>query len=237
MTTRKTENPKRRTNGLGYDPQAAVEYLSSTDPTLAALIKCAGPFTMQIRSLHDPFEALARNIIYQQLHARAAAAIHARVLALFGKSKLRPQDILDASQEVLLSAGLSRAKLAALKDLAAKSLDGTVPALARLRRMDDEEIIERLTQVRGIGRWTVEMLLMFRLGRPDVLPVGDYAVRKGFALAYNLKESPKPKELEEYGEQWRPYRSVASWYMWRAAELPPDKLPLKVSKRVSKRKR
>lgn len=210
--------------GFGYDPQIAIEYLSAADPTLAALIKLAGPFTMQIRSLHDPFEALARNIIYQQLHGKAAAAIHARVIALFGKKKLSPQDILSAPEEELAGAGLSRAKLAAMKDLAARTLDGTVPTLARLRRMSDEEIVERLTKVRGIGRWTVEMLLMFRLGRPDVLPVGDYAVRKGFALAYGLSESPKPKELEEYGERWRPYRSVASWYMWRAVELPPDAL-------------
>jgi DNA-3-methyladenine glycosylase II len=142
------------------------------------------------------------------------------VLALFGGVGLRPEDILGAPEEALRGAGLSGAKLAALKDLAAKTADGTVPTLARLRGMADEEIVERLTQVRGIGRWTVEMLLMFRLGRPDVLPVGDFAVRKGFALAYGLDESPKPKELLEYGERWRPYRSVASWYMWRAAELP-----------------
>ena len=144
----------------------------------------------------------------------------ARVLLLFGKSKLDPHDIISAPLESLRGAGLSAAKTAAIRDLAAKTLDGTVPSLARLRRMTDEEIIERLIEVRGIGRWTVEMLLMFRLGRPDVLPVGDYAVRKGFALVYGLKEMPKPKELMEYGERWRPFRSVASWYMWRALELP-----------------
>jgi DNA-3-methyladenine glycosylase II len=111
-----------------------------------------------------------------------------------------------------------------MRDLAAKTLDGTVPTLARLRRMEDEEIIDRLTQVRGIGRWTAEMLLIFRLGRPDVLPVGDFAVRKGFSLIYGLKELPKPKELIQYGERWRPFRSVASWYLWRATELPPETL-------------
>ena len=111
--------------------------------------------------------------------------------------------------------------LAALRDLAAKTADGTVSTLARLRRMSDEEIVARLTQVRGVGRWTVEMLLMFGLGRPDVLPVGDYAVRKGFAVTYGREEMPKPKELEAFGERWRPFRSVASWYMWRALELPP----------------
>jgi DNA-3-methyladenine glycosylase II len=186
---------------------------------LAKLMERAGPFALKIRRLHDPFEALARNIVFQQLHGKAAEAIHARVVALFGGGRLRPEDVLGANTEDLRGAGLSAAKLAALRDLAAKTLDGTVPTLARMRRMTDEEIVERLTQVRGIGRWTVEMLLMFRLGRPDVLPVGDFAVRKGFAIAYGLKESPKPKELTEYGERWRPYRSVASWYMWRAVEV------------------
>ena len=205
--------------GLCYDAEEAVRHLAAADPTLARLMKRAGPFSMQIRHMHNPFEALARNIIYQQLHGNAAAAIHKRVLELFGRSRLRPRDVLAAADADLRGAGLSGAKLAALKDLAAKTLDGTVPTLARLKRMDDEEIVERLTQVRGIGRWTVEMLLMSRLGRPDVLPVGDYAVRKGFALTYGLAEMPKPKELEQYGERWRPYRSVASWYMWRALEV------------------
>ena len=221
MTTRKSKSPKGDKDGFSYDPEAAIKYLSSVDPTLASLIERVGAFNMEIRGLQNPFEALARNIIYQQLHGNAAAAIHGRVLALFGKSKLHPQDVLDAPEETLRGAGLSGAKLVALKDLAAKTLDGTVPSLARLRRMDDEEIIEHLTQVRGIGRWTVEMLLIFRLGRPDVLPVGDFAVRKGFSIIYGLKEMPKPKELIQYGERWRPYRSVASWYMWRANELPP----------------
>ncbi len=211
-------------NGFGYDPAEAVRRLSVADATMARLVKRVGPFALQIRHLHNPFEALARNIIYQQLHGNAAAAIHARVLALGGKSKLRPRDILDATEESLRGAGLSGAKTAALCDLAAKTLDGTVPTLARLRRMTDEEIVERLTQVRGIGRWTVEMLLIFRLGRPDVLPVGDFAVRKGFAHAYGLEESPKPKELERFGELWRPFRSVASWYLWRASELTREAL-------------
>ncbi|HYN85783.1 MAG TPA: DNA-3-methyladenine glycosylase [Pyrinomonadaceae bacterium] len=214
---------KARRDGLCYDPEEAAEFLSRADSTLAALIRRAGPPALQVRKLHDPFEALARNIVYQQLHGNAAAAIHRRVLELFGGAKLRPEDLLAASDESLRAAGLSAAKLASLKDLAAKTLDGTVPTLARLRRMTDDEIVARLTQVRGIGRWTVEMLLIFRLGRPDVLPVGDFAVRKGFAIAYGLKESPKPKELEHFGERWRPYRSVASWYMWRATELPAEK--------------
>ena len=207
-----------------YDPVAAINYLAKIDDKLGQLMQRIGPYTMQIRSMHNPFEALARNIIFQQLHTNAATVIHGRVVALFGKGKLHPQDILAASEETLRSAGLSRAKLAALKDLAAKTLDGTVPSLARLRRMEDEEIIQRLTAVRGIGRWTVEMLLIFRLGRPDVLPIDDFAVRKGFAITYELAEMPKPKALKEYGERWRPYRTVASWYMWRAVR-PEQKTP------------
>jgi DNA-3-methyladenine glycosylase II len=217
--TKTTKKLRSKRDGFCYDPLEAIKYLTGVDPTLARLIERVGPFNMPLRRMHNPFEALARNIIFQQLHGNAATAIHGRVLALFGKSKLDPQDVLDASDKSLRGAGLSGAKLVALKDLAAKTLDGTVPTLARLKRMTDEEIVARLTEVRGIGRWTVEMLLIFRLGRPDVLPVGDYAVRKGFALAYGLKESPKPKELEAYGERWRPYRSVASWYLWRAVEL------------------
>jgi DNA-3-methyladenine glycosylase II len=207
-------------DGLCYDAGAAVKHLAKADPVLAELMRRAGPFALKTRGLHNPFEALARNIVFQQLHGSAAEAIHGRVVGLFGGGRLRPRDVLDASEESLRGAGLSGAKTAALKDLAARTLDGTVPTLARLRRMGDEEIVARLTQVRGIGRWTVEMLLMFRLGRPDVLPVGDFAVRKGFMVAYGLGEMPKPKELELHAEAWRPYRSVASWYMWRALEHP-----------------
>jgi DNA-3-methyladenine glycosylase II len=154
------------------------------------------------------------------LHGRAAEVIHQRLLDLCGQKRLRPQDLLDTGEAELRAVGLSGAKTAALKDLAAKTLDGTVPSLARLRKMDDEHIIEHLTQVRGIGRWTVEMLLMFRLGRPDVLPVGDYAVRKGYARINGLAEMPRPKELVQLCEIWRPYRTVGSWYMWRALDLP-----------------
>lgn len=223
MSTRNNKKIESDNDGFRYDPDEAIRYLSSVDATLGRLIKRAGPFKMELRRMHNPFEALARNIIHQQLHGNAATAIHLRVLALCGKKQLHPQDILEASEESLRGAGLSEAKLAALKDLAAKTLDGTVPTLARLRRMSDEEIIEHLTEVRGIGRWTVEMLLMSRLGRPDVLPVGDFAVRKGFQLTYDLEEMPKPKALVEYGERWRPFRSVASWYMWQAVGLDRQK--------------
>lgn len=219
MRALKSKTTERNKDGFLYDPDEAIQYLTSVDTTLGRLIERAGPFKMQLHRLHNPFEAMSRNIIHQQLHGNAAASIHTRVMALFGKKKLHPQDILDATEESLRGAGLSGAKLAALKDLAAKTLDGTVPTLTRLRRLGDEEIIEHLTQVRGIGRWTVEMLLISRLGRPDVLPVGDFAVRKGFQLTYELEEMPKPKALAEYGERWRPFRSVASWYMWQAVGL------------------
>jgi DNA-3-methyladenine glycosylase II len=136
--------------------------------------------------------------------------------------RFTPQALMDVPDEELRAAGLSANKLAAMRDLARKSLDGTVPPLARVKRMDDAALIEHFTQVRGIGQWTVEMLLIFRLGRPDVLPVDDYGVRKGFMLAYGLPEMPRPKELLVHGERWRPWRTVASWYLWRATELPPE---------------
>src|SRR5215208_758408 len=220
MTTSVKREAADTGSGLSYDAGAAVKHLAKADPVLARLMKRAGPFALQTRHLHNPFEALARNIVFQQLHGSAAEAIHRRVVELFGGGRLRPQAVLEAPEEALRGVGLSGAKAAALKDLAAKTLDGTVPTLARLKRMGDEEVVGRLTQVRGIGRWTVEMLLMFRLGRPDVLPVGDFAVRKGFMVAYGLGEMPKPKEMELHAEAWRPYRSVASWYMWRALEHP-----------------
>lgn len=216
MTTKKRQSAS---DGYGYDPEEAVRFLARADRKLVPWLKRI-PFALQIRAMHNPFESLARNIIYQQLHGNAAAAIHQRLLNLFGSGRLAPQAVIETPEEVLRGAGLSTAKTLAIKDLAAKTLDGTVPTLLRLRRMDDEEIIERLTAVRGIGRWTVEMLLIFRLGRPDVLPTGDFAVRKGFMVVYGLPEQPRPKELEAYGEKWRPYRSVASWYLWRASEAP-----------------
>ena len=211
------------TNHYEFDPRVAIRHLSKRDPSLSSVIRACGTFKMEIRVLHSPFEALARNIIFQQLNGTAAATIHGRVVTVTG-GRLRPQSVLDAGDDELRAAGLSRNKLEALKDLASKTLDGTVPTLVKLKRMGDDEIVDRLTQVRGIGRWTVEMLLMFRLGRPDVLPVGDYGVRKGFALVYGTDALPTPKELAAYGERWRPYRSVASWYMWRALELPADVL-------------
>ncbi len=168
-----------------------------------------------------PFDALAESIAYQQLSGKAAATIFGRVRGLYPKTKwLDPAKILATPDDALRSAGLSRAKTAAIKDLAAKTIDGTVPSGHALLRMSDDEIIARLTQVRGIGRWTVEMLLLFDLGRPDVWPVDDYGVRKGFAKTFGRRKLPTPKQLIKSGEKWRPYRSVAAWYFWRALEAP-----------------
>jgi methylated-DNA-[protein]-cysteine S-methyltransferase len=206
---------------FGFDPQGAVEQLRSSDPALARLIERVGPFRMQIDKTPSLFLALAKAIVYQQLTGRAAATIFSRVRALFPNPHLgpTPQQILRVSEEKLRSAGLSRSKLLSLRDLARKTADGELPDLAEVHRMEDEAIIERLTQVRGIGRWTVEMLLIFRLRRPDVLPVDDYGIRKGFAMAFKKRELPTGKELEKRGARWRPYRSVASWYLWRATDL------------------
>jgi DNA-3-methyladenine glycosylase II len=168
-----------------------------------------------------PFDALAESIAYQQLSGKAAATIFGRVRALYPKRKwLDPKQLLATPDETLRGAGLSRAKVSALKDLAAKTIDGTVPSGRALIRMSDDEIIARLTTVRGIGRWTVEMLLLFDLGRPDVWPVDDYGVRKGFAKTFRRRKLPTPKQLMKFGEKWRPYRSVAAWYFWRALDQP-----------------
>jgi len=168
-----------------------------------------------------PFDALAESIAYQQLNGKAAATIWGRVRALYPRKKyLDPKLVLATPDEKLRAAGLSRSKVAALKDLAAKTIDGTVPSARALAKMTDEEIIERLVAVRGIGRWTVEMLLLFDLGRPDVWPVHDYGVRKGFAKIFGKRKLPTPKQLMKFGEKWRPYRSIAAWYFWRALDAP-----------------
>ncbi|MEO8294615.1 MAG: methylated-DNA--[protein]-cysteine S-methyltransferase [Gemmatimonadota bacterium] len=204
---------------LPYDAATALTHLRNVDPKLARVLDAAGPFRLSLDKLQSPFAALAESIVYQQLTGKAAATIHGRLVALVKpKRRLRPDDVLLLTVEQLRSAGLSRAKVAALQDLAAKTIEGIVPSLARLRNMDDAEIIERLTSIRGIGRWTVEMLLIFRLGRPDVLPVTDYGVQKGFKIAYNKRKLPTPKRLGQYGKRWAPYRSVAAWYLWRAAD-------------------
>jgi DNA-3-methyladenine glycosylase II len=207
-------------DGLAYDPDLACRYLVEADPKLGNLMARTGPFTMRPVPTQSLFAALARSIVYQQLTGRAAATILGRVIQAAGQRGFPPpRALLDTSPERLRQAGLSAAKTAALKDLAARTLDGTVPSLAKIRRMDDEEIVQRLTTVRGIGRWTVEMLLIFRLGRPDVLPLTDLGVRKGFGLTFRRGKLPDTEIMVRRAQRWRPYRSVASWYLWRALEL------------------
>jgi 3-methyladenine DNA glycosylase/8-oxoguanine DNA glycosylase len=202
------------------DLDAAVRALRGADPTLGRLIDRAGPCRFHAtRSRKSPFLALAESIAYQQLNGKAAATIYGRFHALYPGKGPTPERVLETSDEAMRGAGLSRAKILAIKDLAAKTIDGTVPTAARLSALEDEAIIERLTSIRGIGRWTAEMLLMFRLGRADVLPATDYGVRQGFAIAYRKRALPSPAKLLAHGERWRPYRSVASWYLWRAVDL------------------
>ena len=168
-----------------------------------------------------PFDALAESIAYQQLSGKAAATIWGRVRALYPKKKyLDPKLVLATPDRKLRAAGLSRSKVAALKDLAAKTIDGTVPTARALAKMTDEEIIERLVSVRGIGRWTVEMLLLFDLGRPDVWPAADYGVQKGLAKTFGKRKLPTPKQMIKLGKKFQPYRSVAAWYFWRALDKP-----------------
>jgi DNA-3-methyladenine glycosylase II len=191
-----------------------------TDPVMAGLIAAAGRYRPQPMPDQAPFEALVRAIAHQQLHGVAAERILSRFIDACGDGCFpSPQQVTDAIEARLRACGFSYAKIAALKDLAAKTIGGIVPTRSQLDSLSDLEIIERLTEVRGIGRWTVEMLLIFRLSRPDVLPVDDYGVRKGFAKIKKMAELPKPKELAAYGEKWKPHRSVAAWYLWRAAEM------------------
>jgi len=200
--------------------EEAIRHLSQADKTLAKLIQAVGPCTLVPRRGRSPFESLVRSVVYQQLNGTAAAAILARVRALYPKRRFPwPEDFLSTSDDRLRGAGLSRAKTAAVKDISANTLAGVVPTSRAIIQMSNDEIIERLTSLRGVGPWTVEMLLIFTLGRPDVLPVTDYGVRKGFALTYRRKELPEPKELLEFGEKWRPHRTTAAWYFWRALEL------------------
>ena len=205
---------------FGFDPDVAVAHLRDADPVLAKLIDEVGPFRMRLRGARSIFVALAEAIVYQQLNGKAAASIFARVCALFPVALgLTPEQVLRVSEQKLRAAGLSNSKLLSIRDLARKAVAGEIPTLAEAHRMDDEMLIERLTQVRGIGRWTVEMLLISRLGRADVWPVDDYGIRAGFAAVFRKRKFPAPKDLVRPGAKWKPYRSVASWYLWRAADM------------------
>ncbi len=202
-----------------FDTEEATRALSRADRKLARVIAEVGPFSLTLPPASTTFEALARSIVFQQLTGKAAATIHARLCALFpGQRLLRAVDVAASSEAFLRTAGLSRNKALGLKDLAERQEAGTLPSFAQMRRMDDAAVIESLTKVRGIGPWSVEMLLIFRLGRPDVLPVSDYGVRKGFAKTLGLTDLPSPAEMITHAERWRPYRSIATWYLWRTLD-------------------
>jgi len=205
--------------GLGFDPKKAVAHLRAVDPALARVIDAEGPFTLRLKRTPSIFGALAEAIVYQQLSGKAAATIYGRVCALFPRAQdgPTPRHLQRATDAALRGAGLSRPKLLALRDLAARALAGEIPTLAEAHAMNDAALVERLTAVRGIGRWTVEMLLIFRLGRPDVLPVDDYGIRKGVAVLGRRSALPDRDAVARRGARWAPYRSVASWYLWHAA--------------------
>lgn len=201
----------------GWDARHAVRHLRCADARLAQLMQRVGPLRLPPQPAVSPFEALLRAIVHQQLSGKAAATIHGRLLALF-PTGITPGTLLKKSAGTLRSAGLSHNKLLAIRDLASKSVDGTVPGLAELHIMSDTDIITRLTAVRGVGRWTAEMLLIFTLGRPDVLPLDDLGIRRGFQQVYEMRSLPAARTLERAGRLWAPYRSAASLYLWRAAD-------------------
>jgi len=210
--------------------------LSKLCKRFARVVEKHEPYPTKFERQNDPYRALIRAVVFQQLSGKAAQTIHGRVLALFAeKDHPDPEDILTASDEVLRGAGLSRQKIAALRDISQKRIEGVIPEARALSKLGDEEIIERLTAARGVGRWTVEMYLMFTLGRPDVLPVDDLGVRKGAEKLY--RRSFTPKELAAYGERWTPHRSAAAWHLWRIADtLTPDRSPTKKAKKAAKKK-
>src|SRR5213594_4154254 len=199
--------------------EAAIEHLTKADKVLARLIRRVGPCELMPRKRCSPFQALVQSVAHQQLNGTAANTSLKRVMALYPwRNFPAPDDVLSTPDEKLRSAGLSRAKVASIKDIAAKTVEGVVPPARTIAKMPDAEILERLTTIRGVGPWTVEMLLIFALGRLDVLPAADFGVRKGFAVVFRRDELPKPAELLKHGERWRPYRTIASWYLWRALD-------------------
>jgi DNA-3-methyladenine glycosylase II len=211
------------TSPYPFDTTAAVMHLSAADPALAALIHAVGPFEARLRPALNPFEALSESIAYQQLSGKAAATIYGRYRRLLSDpDNPDPEEVLALPDEALRSAGLSRAKTAAIKDLAERTREGTIPAADELLSLPDEEIIERFTIVRGIGPWSVKMYLMFRMGRPDVLPQTDLGIRKGVQRLDGLSDLPSPGQVIKRAAPWQPFRTLASWYLWRCLELDQE---------------
>ncbi len=209
-------------SGFPFKPAKAIAHLRAADPALAAIIDTIGPFRMQLKVSRSLFGSLAEAIVYQQLSNKAAATIYGRVEALYPDAPdgFMPRHILKTPDEALRGCGLSRAKVLAVQDLARRVEQGELPTLDVAQEIPDAELIERLVKVLGIGRWSAEMFLMFRLGRPDILPLDDYSLRKAYAKAFRKRVLPSPNALEKAGQKWRPYRTVASWYLWRVLDLP-----------------
>ena len=226
---------------LSFDLAAAMQHLAAKDDRLAELIQTTQQFQLDKVLAESPYEALLEAITHQSISGKAAATIFARIVALGSNGRPpAPEQMLKIRKPALRKAGLSGAKVLAMKDLAKKTIEGVVPTLEDAQKLSDEELVKRLTSVRGIGAWTVEMFLIFRLGRPDVLPIHDLGVQKGWSITYGRKHKPKPKELLAFGERWRPYRTVASWYMWRACHRAGNAAmrkirPAKVRKRKPSR--
>ncbi len=217
--------------GFAFDPELAVSTLRRADAQLARLMDAVGPFRMGLKNTSSVFSALTEAIVYQQLNGKAAKTIYDRLCAAFPRATHGPsaRQILAATDDTLRGVGLSRNKLLSLRDLAEKMQSGTLPTLAEAQRLDDEALIERLVTVRGVGRWTAEMFLMFGLGRPDVLALDDFGLKRGFAVTFNAGETPTRERFERHAERWRPYRTVACWYLWRAAERAPKPTPAEMN--------
>ncbi len=203
---------------------AAIKHLSAVDPVMKRIIAEVGACQLEPETKRAPFQSLLQAVAHQQLNGTAANTILTRFIKLFPKRKFpKPEDLVTVTDEQIRACGFSFAKIAAIRDIAAKTLDGTIPSSRQIAKLSDAEIIERLTAARGVGRWTVEMLLIFQLGREDVLPVDDFGVRNGFRIAYKKREMPKPKALLKFGERWRPHGTTAAWYLWRAADAAKKK--------------
>ena len=198
---------------------AALKHLAAVDPVMARLIQKVGPCKLEHEPWRAPFQSLVQAVAHQQLNGTAANTILTRFKKLFPRRRFpQPKDLAKVTDEQIRACGFSFSKIAAIRDIAAKTLDGTIPSSREIEKLSDEEIIKRLTAARGVGRWTVEMLLIFQLGRKDVLPVDDFGVRNGFRIAYKKREMPKPKALLAFGKKWRPHGTTAAWYLWRAAD-------------------
>ena len=203
---------------------AALKHLSAIDPVMRQLISKVGPCTLEPEPWRSPFQSLVQAVAHQQLNGTAAGTILGRFKKLFpGRKFPKPEDLAKVTDEQIRACGFSFAKIRAIRDIAEKTLSGVVPTSRQIAKLSDDEIIGRLTEVRGVGRWTVEMLLIFQLGREDVLPADDFGVRTGFRLAYKKREMPKPKDLLKFGERWRPHATTAAWFLWRAADAAKKK--------------